>query len=124
MVDKFGIGSLRPDTQRAFVREVERAGKDPVHWVRREASFALGALAKVVPEEIIILSLVTFIPILFHIQAYTREKPASFIRIFEIRFGVACPPFFPIRPSRCPFSSIATPEAVCRSFDCRSALQG
>lgn len=49
--------SLRPDTQRAFVREVERAGKDPVHWVRREASFALGALAKVVPEELIILSL-------------------------------------------------------------------
>lgn len=44
-------GSLGPEIQRAFVREVERAGKDPVYWVRREASFALGALAKVVPEE-------------------------------------------------------------------------
>lgn len=124
MADKFGIGSLRPDTQRAFVREVERAGKDPVHWVRREASFALGALAKVVPEELIILSLVTFILISFHIQAYTRGEPASFVRILEIGFGVACPPFFAVRPPRCPLSSIATPEAVYRSFDCHPALQG
>ncbi|KAG6335396.1 hypothetical protein ID866_3691 [Astraeus odoratus] len=50
-------GSLRSDTQRAFAKEVERAGKDPVYWVRREASFALGALAKVVPEELITSSL-------------------------------------------------------------------
>ncbi|KAI6045386.1 armadillo-type protein [Pisolithus marmoratus] len=50
-------GSLEPDIQRAFVREVERAGKDPVYWVRREASFALGALAKVVPEELVVLTL-------------------------------------------------------------------
>ena len=38
--------------------EVERVGRDPVYWVRREASFALGALAKVVPQEIVICSLV------------------------------------------------------------------
>lgn len=50
-------GMPKPDTQRAFVREVERVGKDPIHWVRREASFALGALAKVVPDELIIDSL-------------------------------------------------------------------
>ncbi|KAG6376438.1 armadillo-type protein [Boletus reticuloceps] len=50
-------GSLRLDAQRAFVREVERAGKDPVHWVRREASFALGALAKVIPEELVVSAL-------------------------------------------------------------------
>lgn len=50
-------GSLGPEIQRAFVREVERAGKDPVYWVRREASFALGALAKVVPEELVVLTL-------------------------------------------------------------------
>lgn len=50
-------GSLRAETQRAFVREVERVGRDPVHWVRREASFALGALAKVVPDELILGSL-------------------------------------------------------------------
>jgi serine/threonine-protein phosphatase 4 regulatory subunit 1 len=40
------------------VAEVERVGRDPVYWVRREASFALGALAKVVPQEIVICSLV------------------------------------------------------------------
>ncbi|KAF8163204.1 armadillo-type protein [Crassisporium funariophilum] len=46
-------GTLQDDTQRAFVTEVERVGRDRVYWVRREASFALGALAKVVPEEIV-----------------------------------------------------------------------
>lgn len=53
------VGTPRVDTQRAFVREVERVGRDPVYWVRREASFALGALAKVVPDELIIGSLVS-----------------------------------------------------------------
>jgi hypothetical protein len=41
------------------VTEVERVARDPVYWVRREASFALGALAKVVPQEIVICSLVS-----------------------------------------------------------------
>jgi len=59
-------GTPRVDTQRAFVREVERVGQDPVYWVRREASFALGALAKVVPDELIIGSLVS---------VYTRCAP-------------------------------------------------
>ncbi|KAI6028785.1 armadillo-type protein [Pisolithus orientalis] len=53
-------GSLAPDIQRVFVKEVERAGKDPVYWVRREASFALGALAKVVPEELVLTLLPLF----------------------------------------------------------------
>lgn len=39
---------------------MERAGKDPVYWVRREASFALGALAKVVPEELVLTLLPLF----------------------------------------------------------------
>jgi hypothetical protein len=52
------IGTLGGETHRAFVKEVERVGHDPVYWVRREASFALGALAKVVPEELVINSLV------------------------------------------------------------------
>ncbi|KDR81510.1 hypothetical protein GALMADRAFT_239501 [Galerina marginata CBS 339.88] len=50
-------GVLDGETQRAFVTEVERVGRDAVFWVRREASFALGALAKVVPEEVVIDSL-------------------------------------------------------------------
>ena len=43
----------------AFVAEVERVGRDPVYWVRREASFAVGALAKVVPVEVVTSSLVS-----------------------------------------------------------------
>ncbi|CCA68164.1 hypothetical protein PIIN_02030 [Serendipita indica DSM 11827] len=39
--------------QEVFVQEVWRVGSDPVYWVRREASFAIGALAKVVPQELI-----------------------------------------------------------------------
>jgi hypothetical protein len=52
-------GSLDLATQEAFVHEVERVGRDPLfYWVRREASFALGALAKVVPVETVVCSLV------------------------------------------------------------------
>ncbi|KAJ7632513.1 armadillo-type protein [Roridomyces roridus] len=51
-------GCVDDDTQKAFVKEVERVGHDPVYWVRREASYALGALAKVVPDEIVLLSLI------------------------------------------------------------------
>ncbi|KAJ3756748.1 armadillo-type protein [Lentinula raphanica] len=41
----------------AFVSEIERVSQDTVFWVRREACFALGALAKVVPEEMVQLIL-------------------------------------------------------------------
>ncbi|KAG5646684.1 hypothetical protein DXG03_002674 [Asterophora parasitica] len=51
-------GALDEETKQAFVNEVERVAQDTVYWVRREASFALGALAKVVPEEIVIRCLV------------------------------------------------------------------
>ncbi|KAH8117354.1 ARM repeat-containing protein [Phellopilus nigrolimitatus] len=50
-------GTLDQDSQLAFVKEIQRAGRDPVYWVRREATFALGALAKVVPVEILYLYL-------------------------------------------------------------------
>ncbi|PFH50675.1 hypothetical protein AMATHDRAFT_75468 [Amanita thiersii Skay4041] len=50
-------GYLGEETKHAFVKEVERVGRDPVPWVRTEASFALGALAKVVPEELVQCSL-------------------------------------------------------------------
>ncbi|TFK91222.1 ARM repeat-containing protein [Polyporus arcularius HHB13444] len=49
--------NIGDDTKRAFVTELERVGRDPVYWVRREASFAVGALAKVVPEEVVTSSL-------------------------------------------------------------------
>jgi hypothetical protein len=42
----------------AFMKEVERVAKDPIYWVRREASYTLGALAKVIPVEIVVSLLV------------------------------------------------------------------
>ncbi|KAF8212351.1 armadillo-type protein [Mycena galopus ATCC 62051] len=51
-------GCFDENTQHAFVREVERVSHDPVYWVRREASYALGALAKVVPDEVVVLLLI------------------------------------------------------------------
>ncbi|KAI9065105.1 ARM repeat-containing protein [Trametes sanguinea] len=50
-------GSIGEETKAAFVAEVERVGRDPIYWVRREASFAVGALAKVVPVEVVSSSL-------------------------------------------------------------------
>ncbi|KAF8321414.1 armadillo-type protein [Cantharellus anzutake] len=51
------IGPLNDDVTPAFLEEVERVGSDPVHWVRREAAYALGALAKVISDEEVIHSL-------------------------------------------------------------------
>ncbi|KAJ4488082.1 armadillo-type protein [Lentinula aciculospora] len=50
-------GYLDSYTMDVFVAEVERVSQDPVYWVRREACFALGALAKVVPTEVVQLTL-------------------------------------------------------------------
>ena len=41
------------------MQEVERVGRDSVYWVRREACFAVGALSKVVPQEVVITTLVS-----------------------------------------------------------------
>lgn len=49
--------SLSDVMKLAFVKEVQRVAKDPIYWVRREASYTLGALAKVVPAEIVFSSL-------------------------------------------------------------------
>lgn len=48
--------------QEVFVQEVWRVGSDSVYWVRREASFAIGALAKVVPLEMVTTYLVSADP--------------------------------------------------------------
>jgi len=68
------LGTLDEVTQRSFVKEVERVGRDNVYWVRREASFALGALAKVVPGDLVVASLVRF---LFHPEAHAHLYIAS-----------------------------------------------
>jgi len=76
------IGTLGRETQRAFVREVERVGHDPVYWVRREASFALGALAKVVPEETVISSLVCYKPPSSHFT-HPHSQSSLFSNLFD-----------------------------------------
>ncbi|KIK59789.1 hypothetical protein GYMLUDRAFT_44246 [Collybiopsis luxurians FD-317 M1] len=50
-------GYLDDDYANTFVTEVERVSHDPLYWVRREACFALGALAKAVPAEVVQLTL-------------------------------------------------------------------
>ncbi|KAK7693654.1 hypothetical protein QCA50_003223 [Cerrena zonata] len=57
-------GVLAEDTKTAFVSEVERVGRDSVYWVRREASFTVGALAKVVPVEVVKLQLLPLFKLL------------------------------------------------------------
>lgn len=52
------IGCVNDSAMHAFVQEAGRVSQDPVYWVRREACFVLGALAKVVPEEVVSISLV------------------------------------------------------------------
>jgi serine/threonine-protein phosphatase 4 regulatory subunit 1 len=52
------LGCLSEPMKQAFVKEVQRVADDSVYWVRQEACFALGALAKVVPEQIVTVSLV------------------------------------------------------------------
>ncbi|KAG9028845.1 hypothetical protein FRB95_006007 [Tulasnella sp. JGI-2019a] len=47
-------GVVSQDTKRIFAEEVVRVGRDHVYWVRREAAYALGALAKVVSQEVLI----------------------------------------------------------------------
>ncbi|KAH9857070.1 hypothetical protein C2E23DRAFT_856589 [Lenzites betulinus] len=59
-------GSISEETKAAFVSEVERVGRDPIYWVRREASFAVGALAKVVPGEVVTSSLLPLFESLCH----------------------------------------------------------
>ncbi|KAG9226403.1 hypothetical protein CCMSSC00406_0003282 [Pleurotus cornucopiae] len=66
-------GTLRDETKVAFVKEVERVGRDYLHWVRREASFAVGALAKVVPTELVVCSL-------FPLFESLRQDPVWHVR--------------------------------------------
>ena len=52
-------GLANSETQKIFIEELKRIGRDSVYWVRREAAFALGALAKVVPFEVVLSTLVS-----------------------------------------------------------------
>ncbi|KNZ74186.1 Serine/threonine-protein phosphatase 4 regulatory subunit 1 [Termitomyces sp. J132] len=83
-------GTLGEEAKEAFVKEVVRVGRDSMYWVRREASFALGALAKVVPEEIVICSLLPLFNAL-------RRDP-----VWHVRYSAlfALPAILPRLPSK------------------------
>jgi hypothetical protein len=57
--------ALAEETQLAFVHEVQHAGGDDIWWIRKEACFALGALAKVVPVSVVLPILVSRLPVFF-----------------------------------------------------------
>ena len=52
-------GVLGEETKQVFTDEVVRVGRNPVYWVRREAAYALGALAKVVVLDALMSALVS-----------------------------------------------------------------
>jgi serine/threonine-protein phosphatase 4 regulatory subunit 1 len=60
------VGPLSEEMKLAFVKEVGRVARDPIYWVRREASYTLGALAKVIPVGVVVSSLVS-IDVLRHV---------------------------------------------------------
>lgn len=66
------------------MQEVQRVGQDPIYWVRREASFALGALAKVVPDDVVMDSLVSSCHLSLLHPLFTRLYSVSF------RYSIHC----------------------------------
>src|ERR1700742_4155632 len=95
-------GFLDLKTQKAFVEEVERVGQDPIYWVRREATFALGALSKVVPEELVMCSLVQcsylvmlLIPLICLLSSlYLTNCDMTHLGMSVIHRCLHCQPFF------------------------------
>jgi len=57
-------GTSDPETEIYFIGDVGRSVSDPVYWVRREAAFAIGALARVVPVEFVVRDLVPMFQLL------------------------------------------------------------
>ena len=74
----FPSAALPEETTRAFAEEVVYIGADPLYWVRREASFAVGALAKVVPAEVVLLCLLPLFEALAHDTVWHVRHAAVF----------------------------------------------
>jgi len=58
-VSQWITGTADLETEIYFIKDVYRSVQDPVFWVRREAAFAIGALARVVPEDFVCKDLVS-----------------------------------------------------------------
>lgn len=52
------LGTADLEAEVYFIHDVNRSAGDRVYWVRREAAFAIGALARVVPIESVVKELV------------------------------------------------------------------
>ncbi|KAF9792766.1 armadillo-type protein [Thelephora terrestris] len=72
------MGQLSEEMKLAFAKEVERVANDPIPWLRREASFTLGALAKVIPAEIVISSLLPLLETLCRDEVWNVRHSALF----------------------------------------------
>ena len=59
LVSQWIPGTADLETEIYFIKDVYRSVQDPVFWVRREAAFAIGALARVVPEDFVCKDLVS-----------------------------------------------------------------
>jgi serine/threonine-protein phosphatase 4 regulatory subunit 1 len=86
--------ALTPDIKQQFVNEVERVGKDPLHWIRVEAAFAMGALAKVVPDEVVVATLVSLNLLINSLTKMISVDPS--FRILLCRLPSTCPPLVPL----------------------------
>ncbi|KIO25160.1 hypothetical protein M407DRAFT_8549 [Tulasnella calospora MUT 4182] len=64
-------GILSDENKSLFTQEVVKVGQDLVYWVRREAAFALGALAKTVSLELLTSSLLPLY------ESMTRDEIAN-----------------------------------------------
>ncbi|KZV88319.1 ARM repeat-containing protein [Exidia glandulosa HHB12029] len=69
---------LADEIRTVFVEEVSQLRDDPEFWVRREATFALGALAKVVPVEILVAHLLPLFQRWLHDSSWNVRQAAIF----------------------------------------------
>ncbi|THU86431.1 ARM repeat-containing protein [Dendrothele bispora CBS 962.96] len=108
-------GCLNESTKEAFVKEVERVARDPIYWVRREACFALGALAKVVPEEVVQLSLM---PLLQNLVS----DPIHYVRYSSLYALPAILSRLPFRRRRKLALDVIVPMSMDESAEVRSGV--
>ena len=119
------VGPLSDEMKLAFVKEVQRVARDPIYCVRREASYTLGALAKVVPTEIVALSLVSTVTLDAVKNLLTFGHPYVVALTREPVSGpsLACPTLRTLRTA-CNFSQVVPPSAPISCTPCHHATFG
>ena len=117
-------GSLDKESQWAFVKEIERVGRDTAYfYVRREASLALGALAKVVADELVAYSLVRG-SLLCWLTLAKVTLLAPSLRCPSLGSRFSCSPVGTLRSPCDSSSSDSQPSAYSGIGDCNGSIQG